>query len=358
MTRSLIGIVAVCTCSVAAAAPLALEPTTARTNFFAGREITLGVVIRGGDPAAGRLVWTLTAFGRRLAGGTCDVRHDGSPATIVEVDVAIPEVKEGVVVEAAFTVIFADAAGTRLASHTRPVRIFPADPFVDRARWLETLEIALVDPVGDTERVLHAAGVPFTLVRSESDIAAAQPGIIVVGEGASWLDRSDLPALVTRFASTGLPVLCLAPRDGTLPLPGTADVEGAAVATRVAFERAGIVAALDPRLDGGDWVAEGRAIMTRLSIVAAGDRAMIRIAAAADDPGGWPWLEIDYADRAASATLVVCGYGIVSHWDETPAARYLLAAILDRLTADRGVTDRPIDQADSAPPAALPEKRR
>jgi len=322
MTRGLIGIVAVCACGVVAAEPLALAPTSTRTNVFAGRDAMLGVVFRGGEPAAGRLVWTLTALGRTLAGGTRDVRHDGGPATIAEVAVAIPEVKEGVVVEAAFTAIFVDIEGTRLASLTRPVRVFSADPFVDRTRWLEALELVLIDPRGDTERVLTTAGVPFTLASSEAGIAAARPRIIVVGEGASWLDRPDLPALAHRFAASGVPVLCLAPQDGTLSLSGMADVEGVAVATRFALERAGIVGILDPRLDGGDWVAKGRAIMTRLSIVAAGDRAMIRIAAAADDPGGWPWLEIDYADRAASATLVVCGYGIVSHWDETPAARY------------------------------------
>ena len=355
MRRGLIAIVVVCACGVASAKPLALEPTSSRGNFFAGREATLGVVMCGGGPAAGRLAWTLTAFGRTLAGGTSNVRHDGGPATITEVAVAIPEVKEGVVVEAAFTAIFVDAAGTRLASHTQPVRIFPANPFVDQTRWLESLNLVLIDPTGDTERVLIAAGVPFTLAQSDADIASAQPRIIMLGEGGSWLDRPDLPALATRWAASGVPVLCLAPQDGTLPLSGMADVEGEAVATRFALERAGAVADLDPRLDNADWVAEGRTITTRVAVVGEGDRAVIRLAAAAEIPGGWPWLQLDYADPAAATTapLVMCGYGIIAHWDETPAARYLLAAILHRLTADRSA-----DASDLLPTTALPEKPR
>ena len=355
MLRRMIGIFAVIACGVAAAEPPALAPASGRTNVVAGREAILGTVIRG-DAVAGRLVWTLTALGRTLASGAADVRHDGGPATSVAVAAAIPAIKEGVVVEAVFTAVLVDAAGSRLATHARPVRIFPADPFVDRTRWLEALALALVDPVGDTERVLTAAGVPFTLVRSEADIATAAPRVLLVGEGASWLDRPDLPGLVTRLAAQGTPVLCLAPRDGTLPLSGAADTPVEAVAKRLVFERTGIVTALDPRLDGGDWGAAGGSIVSRLAIVAEGDHAVIRIAAAADKPAGWPWLEIDYADPASptsGSTLVVCGYGIVAHWDETPAARYLFAAVLGRLAADG-----PGNQPQSTPNDSLPENPR
>jgi hypothetical protein len=96
--------------------------------------------------------------------------------------------------------------------------------------------------------------------------------------------------------------------------------------------------------------------VSQLAIVAEGDHAVIRIAAAADEPAGWPWLEVDYADPASptsGSTLVLCCYGVVAHWDETPAARYLFAAVLDRLTADR-----PGDQPDSRPTDSLPENPR
>jgi hypothetical protein len=355
MPRLPIGIVAMAVCTMAAAEPPALEPASGRTNFFAGREATLGTVVRG-DAVAGRLAWSLAALGRTLASGTLDVRHEGGPATTAAAVATIPAVKEGVVVEAVFTAVLVDAAGTRLATHTMPVRIFPTEPFVDRSRWLESLALALVDPVGDTARALTEAGVPFTLVRTEAEIAAAAPRVLVVGEGASWLDRPDLPGLVTRCAARGMPVLCLAPREGTLPLSGAADPSVEAVATRLVFERAGGVTALDPRLDGGDWGPAGGGIVSRLTIVAEGDRAVVRIAAPADEPAGWPWLGIDYADPAtptSKSTLVICGYGVVAHWNDTPAARYLFAALLDQLAADR-----PGDRPDSLPTDALPEKLR
>lgn len=361
MVRSLPAIVVVGACGLAVAEPAALEPMSTRTTFFAGREVTLGTVIRGGDAVAGRLVWTLTALGRTLAHGAVDVRHDGGPATIAAVTLATPDVKAGVVIEATFTAVLVDPANARLATHARPVRIFFPNPFVDRTRWLELLRLALVDPVGDTERVLAEAGVPFTLVRSEADIVAADPGIVVVGEGASWLDRPDLPVLGARIAARGVPVLCLAPRDGRLALPHAANGEDVGDAKRLAFEHTGIVAALDPRLDGRDWAAGGRAILSRLVVAAEGDRVVVRIVAAADDPGGWPWLAIDYARSAAETTkspFIICGYGIMEHWHETPAARYFLAAILERLAADRATTDRDGDRPDSTPPKALQENPR
>ena len=351
MARFLPAMVAIFACSLVTAAPPDLAPANGRTNFFAGRDATLRTVIRGGDAVAGRLAWNLTALGRTLRGGTLDVAHDGGPATAIDVAMEMPDVKEGIVLEATLTTVLADAAGTRLAACARPVRIFSADPFFERTRWLEGINLALIDPVGDTERVLVAAGVPFTLVRTEADITAAEPRIIVVGEGTSWLEGPDLATLLSRFASRGVPVLCLAPRDGTLPLPGTTPVEGAAIVKRLAFERAGVVAAFDPRLDGRDWDTEDRTIVSRFVIATEGDRAVLRIAAA-DDPSGWPWVESEYTDHTtATAKLVFCGHGIVSHWNETPSARYLFAAILHRLTVAQ-----PGDRPDSTPTAELPEK--
>jgi RNA polymerase sigma-70 factor, ECF subfamily len=43
----------------------------------------------------------------------------------------------------------------------------------------------------------------------------------------------------------------------------------------------------------------------------------------------WPWYEIRYPGRRAAC--VVCGFGIIAHWDAGPTPRFLLARIMEYL---------------------------
>jgi hypothetical protein len=322
----------------------------ARTNFFAGREAVFDTLVRG-NAVDGSLVWVLTVGDRALADGAVAVRHAGRGATTATVAVGLPAGREGVVVDAALNTILADAAGRRLGSAVRRVRVFPADPFAGRRRWLESRRIVLVDPEGKTEKVLAAAGVPLLLARADADVAALRPQVLVVGEGLSWADHPGLSRSLVRLAAQGVNVLCLAPAGGTLPLPGTDDAPGDHVATSLALRRADVVADLDDRLDWRDWSAAGT-VVGRLSITA--DRGAVVVQAAAAPPG-WPWMEVACAgrdDEPPAGRLVVCGLGVVAHWEETPAARYLFAALLTRLAPPAR------EDADSPDPRPIQENQR
>jgi hypothetical protein len=339
--------------AAAAAVPLVVEPAGGRTNWFAGREATLGTLIRGGAAVEGKLVWVLAVASRTLATGAADVRHTAVGETRQDVTVAIPEGRMGVVVEAEFAAALVDAAGTRLGSCSRRVRIFPTDPFADRKRWLESLEIAVIDPQGETETVLTAAGVPFESVGADAGIAALESRLVIVGEGTSWVEHPRLPRDLAAVAARGASVLCLAPRDGSMPVPGSVDAPGEVVATSLVARRADVIADLDDRLDACDWSAASETVISRLVIAADGDTVVIR---AGGEPAGWPWLEAGFArgDAAPPAgKLVVCGLGIVAHWDETPAARYLCAAILARLGERKPGAEL---HRHSPPPAAPPKE--
>jgi hypothetical protein len=286
-----------------------IEPADARTNYFAGRAAECDTVIRGGVAVEGSLIWALAAGNRVLANGAVPVRHPGRGATNAAVSVQLPAGRDGVVADAVLTTVLADAAGNRLGAATRKVRIFPADPFFDRRRWLESLRIAIIDPEGRTERLLTAAGVPLMLARADADIAALQPQVILVGEGLAWADHPRLAADLVHLCGRGVNVLCLAPASGTFPLPGNDDPLADARATRLTLRRADVVA---------DF-ADREAVVAR----------------AGSTPAGWPWLEARFGAREEdppAGTFIVCGLGIVAHWEETPAARYLLAALLARLT--------------------------
>jgi hypothetical protein len=305
-------------------------------------------VVRGGGPLEGRIAWVLAVGNRPVTRGTAAVRHAGHDPTRVDMTVAIPEGREGVVVDASVTANLVDGAGERRGGTSKTVRIFPPDPFTDRRRWLESRRIALVDPVGRTAAAFEAASVPFTLVPADLDIALIRPPVIVVGEGVSWADRPRLARELPFLAARGVGVLCLAPQDGAMPLPGTVDEPGEFVARKVVLRRADVVTELDDRLDWRDWSAAGNTVVSRLAVAADGDAVLLRVG---DGPTGWPWLEAGFArretDRTAGA-IVVCGLGIVAHWDETPAARYLFAAILQRLTHNTPVP--PVGDPAAAPP--------
>jgi hypothetical protein len=342
-----------CVVPAAAAEPLVIEPASTRTNMFAGRAATVGMVVRGGDAVAGSLVWALTVARRPLADGAVAVRHGGRDPTAATITIDVPDVRQGVVVDATLTVALVDAAGDRLGTCSRVLRIFPADPFADRTRWLASRRITLVDPPGRTERVFRAAGLPFTLVAADGDVAAIREGLVVVGEGTSWVEHPGLPRSLASLAARGVNVLCLAPLDGAMPLPGSADVPETCVAKSFVLRRADVVADLDARLDWRHWrdvPDPADAVVSRITVAADGADMVAR---AGKTPTGWPWLEAAFAPSesdASAAKILVCGLGIVAHWDETPAARYLFAALLERLTANQPEPDESAPNRVESPP--------
>lgn len=342
--------------------PLVVAFADQRTNFFMGREATVGVVVRGGA-FDGPLAWVLSVGNRPLARGTTGVRHVGPDPTRLNVTLTIPEGRDGIVIDALFTVSLSAGADGWRGGTSKVVRLFPVDPFADRRRWLESRQIALIDPVGRTAAAFEAANVPFTPVPTDLAIAAIRPPLIVVGEGVSWDDRPGLAADLAFVASRGVGVLCLAPRAGSMPLPGTAEEPGEVVARSLVLRRADVVAELDDRLDWRVWSAAGNTAMSRITVMADGAAVLVQ---AGDAPVGWPWLEATFARREAdppAGKLVICGLGVVTHWNETPAARYLFAALLERLTrstpvppvGDPAAAPHPTDDAPINP---LPETER
>jgi hypothetical protein len=189
---------------------------------------------------------------------------------------------------------------------------------------LRDLGIRLFDPEKKTAERFAKADIPFTEIRTTDALAVVRDGLVVVGEGVSLKEERGLASAMSRVVEAGVPVLCLALRNGEMPLPteGVSETQGKPP-LRMTFRRADIIAELDKRLDTGTW-APGRDAVAS-SLVLSADRRVVAVEAVNGDRG-WSWMDIAFQ---GGGRLVVCGFGIVSGWEESPTPRFLLLKVLE-----------------------------
>ena len=168
----------------------------------------------------------------------------------------------------------------------------------------------------------------------------------MIGEGTVWRDYRSLGQAMVKAAARGVPVLCLAPGEGAIALPGAADQDLPAPSA-VVLRREDVIQDLDKRLDSVAWPPLGEISISRLAITGDRQRVMVEAGDAGrrEEPArGWPWLEARYG--APRGRLIVCGFGIVRHWKAGPAPRYLLAQLLAQLAAQKPSAPTPRERND------------
>ena len=309
-----------------AAAELRVRPAEEWSSVFGGAPVTLHYRIEGPQEFRGRLGWSLSVAGRTLARREQAVAvNPGRPETVA-VTFEFPKVKPGVIMEARLSVaVYGQEGAPPAASHEKMLWVFCDDPFAHQTEWVKQLGIVLFDPEEGTRKAFEKARIPFTAAGNLDAVAELSKGLLVVGEGTSFEDCPGLPDVMMKLAAKGVPVCCLAPSGGEFVLPGT---EGAETPrpTRFALRRNDIITELDKRLDATSWPPDGKVVASSLAVRT---RREVVVADAVAGDTAWPWLELSFpGDRAK---LVVCGFGIVSHWEAGPAPRFLLARILEFL---------------------------
>jgi hypothetical protein len=206
--------------------------------------------------------------------------------------------------------------------------IFPEDPFVNRSHWLKGLRICLFDPPGDTRQILDKMDVPFSRTANVDSLDTLNCGLLIIGEGTSLKEYRGLPEMMVKAAASGIPVLCLAPSDGDIVLPGSfAAGTQLPLPERLALRRNDVICELDKRLDALSWRANARPLSSSLLIKSERNRVVGEVV---QSPDGWPWLEAGFP--AEHGRLIICGFGIIRHWDAGPTPRFLFARILEHLT--------------------------
>jgi hypothetical protein len=310
-------------CCFAAPPPVTVEPREQWSNCFGEKEVVLHFRVKTARAIKGRATWALVVGERAVLRGESLLESNPEKPAEVTVRLDVPPVKDGVIFAAHLTLsVIPDGEKKPAATLTRPLWIFPDDPFASRAVWLKDLKITLFDPEKQTAEQFRKAKIPFEETRNVAALTELGEGMVIVGEGISFKDYPELTETLTRAAARGLPVLCLAPAKGSFEIPGS-DQPRLLAPTRLVWKRQDIIAELDKRLDAVSWPNDTQPVRTSLVIRAEEGKVIGTVTAGAE---GWTWLEAGYAREGR---LIVCGFRLVESWDRGPTPRFLLARILE-----------------------------
>lgn len=321
-----------CLAAAAAADPAALSLQEGWTGFFGGAEAVLHVALPADQAATGsRLAWALMVEQRAIARGEQTLAALASGQAGCDLRIALPPVKEGVIMPVTLTLALLSPAGveTPAAALSRTLWLFPADPFAGRLAALRAQRLRVFDPEGATQEILRAAGVPYEAVRDPNAIDGQAPGTLVVAPGVSLASHRGLWPLLVGLAAQGHRVLWLSPAGGAAPLPGLGAETDLPTPVSVSFRGNDVIADLDKRLDAMAWPPAGSPVSARLRLKA--DRGRV-LGEFGDGPDGWPWVAMDFASQGR---LVVCGFAIIERWEAGPTPRFLLARILEWLVENK-----------------------
>jgi hypothetical protein len=327
----------------AGAGEVKVVPRSQPTCLFGDHGVRFAYEVTGSEAFEGRFAWRISAASRTVASGEKRISLKANQSQLLEFDCTLPAVKEGVVFPLQMQVSLATDRDTQVTELEIPLHLFADNPFADRQVWLESLQIHVFDPMGETAAALTELKVPFEELAHREMIASVEKGVVIVGEGIDWDERSELGGDLLAAAERGAFVICLAPTAGDLPLPF--DVTSRPAAASLTFRRSDVIQELDKRLSLGQG-AEGPGEIRGLKIVA--DSANVR--GTAVEPGkGWPWVEARFAETGGRLTW--CGFGLVRSWKTSPTPRYLLARLFERASPPGEATndtqpsqDREIDR--------------
>ncbi len=293
--------------------PSRIRFADAYAGFFAGQAAVVNVLVAGEHPDGTHLGWRLSAESSSVARGEVMVRRDGP--TPVSFD--LPPVKPGVVMSWTLQVVLGETSIERM------IKAYPFDPFEGRTSRLITQPLSLFDPVGQTAVILDSSRIPYRRLHRPDDLLHAD-GLIVVGEGVSFHEYRGLAEAMIECAINGNRVLCLAPSEGEFILPGTRS-QGGVPPDAMIFRREEAIREIDKRLDTALWAPGIPSVVSSIEVDSFRQSVMARVL-----PGqsGWAWVEMCYGDQGR---LVVGGFGIIRHWDQSPCARWLLAGLLEQM---------------------------
>lgn len=303
--------------------------------LFAGRQVVLHLSLRGAAGADGRVPWSLRSAAGTLLRGEEALPAKAGDAVEVAVRIALPPVKEGVImpVDLEASAILPAQPPEAAPAFSRRLWLFPEDPFANRREWLRSLRLRLFDPAGPTTACLTQATVPFETVTNLAALEGQPPAVLIVGAGTPGRAFADQAAALLRLAAQGHRVLTLAVTGAEFPIPGSAEPD-LPQPLRVDWRQGDVITELDKRLDAAAWPPDGTLPAALLQVTTRGSQVIGRLAT---DAPGWPW----FAARFPSGgCFVICGFPLIDRWEAGPTPRFLFARVLEWLaTTEPDPTD-------------------
>lgn len=290
---------------------------------FGGKLETFHFALDVPRTTTGTISWEFRSGGERVASRDFSVETRSGKSTEFAIELNVPPLQRDVVVEGELNLRY--ESKDLMLKLQKPLWVYPDDPFSDRQQWLKGLKINLFDPAGRTAEVLEAAGIPFVEVRNLESIAGQREGMVILGEGVSFEDFPAVRFAMTEAARHGIPVLCLAPAKGQLPIPGAENSNGV-FPSEVSFRRHDVIQTLDRRLDWRGWPPSGKVMACGIRLKAHRNQVVGAIMEGAE---GWAWLEVGYPK--SRGRILICGFAMIDQWNHGPNPRYLFRRLLERL---------------------------
>ncbi len=288
-------------------------------SVFGGRPAVWRLDADGPVAFEGTVVWNLTVSGGVIARREARVAVRPGEAVMVDIEVDLPDVREGIIAEGRLQMALREGRGAVLAELEHSFYVFGENPAAGRMEWLRGLEMIVYDPEGRTAERLEELGWPFRRISNLSALEALGTHVLLMGEGISLRSARGLMEAVMRAAERGGRVVMLAPVDGAFPPPGSGD--DAAAPESLQFHDSTYVQGLDKRLD-----TPARRSTFRLDGQRTGPVVGVESA------GGWAFME---ARWPGGGVLLLCGCGLLETWEVSPAPRYLLMKMLEKATLEK-----------------------
>lgn len=296
-----------------------------------------------------RVEWAITSNGRTISRGNSTVREliecgsdDASMANVhlqdkqicrtFDLQITAPRLREGI--SFSFQLQVSAVVGGELRKFSHTLHVFSEDPFSGRESLLNQAELQLFDNLGDTKRLFQRAKIPHRVLLNLAAIDRAEAGILVVGEGISFVENPHLAATLMQAANRGVRVLCFAPSDGEFPI-NSHNLSHKATPSQITLGHESLSKRAQQQFD--PLVSN-----SGLEIKAQNNSAVLQVT----KPNGWNWAILEYAapePHEQPGRLIICCGEVIGQWEESPVPRYLFAQLVEDMRVHSSTKDQPND---------------
>ena len=290
---------------------LALIPIDCPSDYFGGQPVKWELELASEIEQDIEIQWSIQVNSRTWARRSYKVNAQANKPHLVDIEFETPPTKDGIAIQATVKVKATGQVDNSSTDLSRQICFFAKDPFFASSKWLQQLDISLVDSAGKTAALLESMSVPFRMVHV--DHSRDETGLLVVGELTPWNQRIE--SMVLQAVRDGRPVLCFATPDAQLDLMQF----GTEQPPNLSLHSLAFVNQLDKRLN-----IDRCELLCSCNLVHQNEKLLARMS-----PNGQGWSFLELTETRSKGHLILCG--ITIRPNTSPTETFLLARLLERL---------------------------